>query len=110
MLSQQLARYLFKTFRALYVDRNAKMGPANVTKDYILRYLAKPDATAKAQYAGDLHSPSFFVEAFGHRAAFLVAGAVRSRDVEKRTWNSLLVDIFRCSYASRRSLHRAAHS
>lgn len=48
--------------------------------------------------------PNFFIEAFGHRAAHLTATALRKRDVERRTWNSLLIDIFRCSLVNCRSL------
>lgn len=51
------------------------------------------------KFAGDLSSPDFFVEAFGHRAAYLTATTLRKRDVERRTWNSLLIDIYRCSVA-----------
>lgn len=39
----------------------------------------------------------------------LVATALRKRDIERRTWNSLLIDIFRCSYVvffARRSSHQ----
>jgi acyl-CoA oxidase len=51
------------------------------------------------QYAGDLADPQFFIDAFGHRAAYLTATALRKRDIERRTWNSLLIDIYRCSVA-----------
>lgn len=37
------------------------------------------------------------MNAFGHRAAYLTATALRKRDIERRTWNSLLIDIYRCS-------------
>ncbi|GAA5954976.1 hypothetical protein JCM21900_005953 [Sporobolomyces salmonicolor] len=99
MLTQQCGRYLFKTFRTLLADRNAPMSKENRTRDYILKYIANPEAKARAKYAGDLADPQFFIDAFGHRAAYLTATALRKRDVEKRTWNSLLIDIFRCSTA-----------
>ena len=31
-----------------------------------------------------------YIDAFGHRAAYLIGTAVRKRDIEKRSWNSLL--------------------
>ncbi|GAA5866348.1 hypothetical protein JCM1840_004092 [Sporobolomyces johnsonii] len=99
MLTQQCGRYLFKTFRTLLADRNAPMSKENRTRDYILKYIANPEAKARVKYAGDLADPQFFIDAFGHRAAYLTATALRKRDVEKRTWNSLLIDIFRCSTA-----------
>lgn len=120
MLTQQLGRYLFKTFRTLLADRNAPMSSENRTRGYILKvdlasspisfirnadspltfqYIDNPHAKSTATYAGDLADPNFFVEAFGHRAAYLTATALRKRDVERRTWNSLLIDIFRCSVA-----------
>ncbi|KAK4704719.1 acyl-CoA oxidase, partial [Phenoliferia sp. Uapishka_3] len=99
MLTQQLGRYLFKTFRVLLADPNAEMSKENRTRDYILRYISNPETKAEAKYAGDISDPQFFVDAFGHRAAYLIATALRKRDIERRTWNSLLIDIFRCSVA-----------
>ena len=40
-----------------------------------------------------------FVEAFGFRAAHIVGQLVRRRDIERRSWNSLLTEIFRASTA-----------
>lgn len=116
MLTQQLGRYLFKTFRILLANPDAPMSKENRTRDYILKvrsslpcsffptnsfsrqYISNPEAKAKAKYAGDLSDPEFFIQAFGHRAAYLTATALRKRDIERRTWNSLLIDIYRCSF------------
>lgn len=97
MLTQQTGRYLFKTFRTLLADRNAPMSKENRTADYVLKYISNPQAKATFKYIGDLADPQLFVDAFGHRAAYLTATALRKRDVEKRSWNSILCDIFRCS-------------
>ena len=97
MLTQQTGRYLFKTFRTLLADRNAPMSKENRTADYVLKYIANPEAKAPFKYVGDLSDPQLFVDAFGHRAAYLTATALRKRDIEKRSWNSILCDIFRCS-------------
>ncbi|GAA6010966.1 hypothetical protein JCM10207_004017 [Rhodosporidiobolus poonsookiae] len=99
MLTQQTGRYLFKTMRSILTDPDAKFSEENHTADYVRKYIAGPEAKAKFRFAGDLSDPQLYVDAFGHRAAYLTATALRKRDVEKRSWNSLLVDIFRCSTA-----------
>ncbi|KAK4049214.1 hypothetical protein OIO90_005503 [Microbotryomycetes sp. JL221] len=99
MLTQQVGRYLFKTLRTLVQDRNAPMSPENKTRDYLLKYIDNPNATANVKFAGDLSDPQIFIDAFGHRAAYLTATALKKRDIERRTWNSLLIDIYRCSVA-----------
>lgn len=40
-----------------------------------------------------------FVDAFGFRAAHMIGQLVKKRDVERRSWNSLLIEIFRASTA-----------
>lgn len=40
-----------------------------------------------------------FVDAFGFRAAHIIGQLVKKRDVERRSWNSLLIEIFRASTA-----------
>ncbi|TNY18023.1 acyl-CoA dehydrogenase/oxidase, partial [Rhodotorula diobovata] len=99
MISQQTGRYLFKTMRAVLADRHSPANQSNSTAQYIRRYVDNPTATAPFKYAGDLSDPQIFVDAFAHRAAYLTATALRKRDVEKRTWNDLLIDIFRMSTA-----------
>lgn len=37
MLTQQLGRYLFKTFRVLLADPEVEMSPENRTRGYILK-------------------------------------------------------------------------
>lgn len=105
MLTQQLGRYLFKTFREILAEKSPDTKTSskvseNPTRDYILAYISNPNVKASAQFAGDLADPSFFVTAFGHRAAYLTATALKKRDVERRTWNSILIDIYRCSCVS----------
>lgn len=100
MISQQTGRYLFKTMRSVLADRNSPANKANDTAQYITRYVENPNAKAPFKYAGDLSDPQIFVDAFAHRAAYLTATALRKRDIEKRTWNDLLIDIFRMSCVS----------
>ena len=42
MLTQQLGRYLFKTFRVLLADPDAEMSKENRTRDYILKVRCRP--------------------------------------------------------------------
>ncbi|BGP42760.1 hypothetical protein JCM10450v2_006871 [Rhodotorula kratochvilovae] len=99
MISQQTGRYLFKTMRAVLADRHSPALKNNLTAEYLVRYIDNPHARAPFKYTGDLSDPQIFVDAFAHRAAYLTATALRKRDIEKRTWNDLLIDIFRCSTA-----------
>ena len=56
-----------------------------------------PDAKCTVQWTGDLLDKELILRAFGHRAAYMVARALYLRDVEHRTWNSLLVEFYRMS-------------
>ena len=40
-----------------------------------------------------------FIDAFGFRAAHIIAQLLKKRDIERRSWNSLLTEIFRASTA-----------
>ncbi|PWY97738.1 acyl-CoA oxidase [Testicularia cyperi] len=97
MLSQQCTRYLFKMMRG--IKQNRDKVDNNVTKDYMCRYLDHKTETANVEYSGDLYDPLFFMRAFGHRAAYLTEQTLALRDDAKRSWNSLLVELFRCSKA-----------
>lgn len=99
MLTQQCTRYLFKVFRQLWTDPDAKVEAASSTVDYMRRYIKDTSAKADVKFSGDLQDHSFWIHAFGHRAAWQIGTSVRKRDIERRTWNSLLVEIFRCSKA-----------
>ncbi|GAA5888994.1 hypothetical protein JCM6882_009711 [Rhodosporidiobolus microsporus] len=99
LLTQQTGRYLFKTMRAVVSDPNAQFSSENRTAAYVRKYIANPNAKANFKFSGDLSDPQMYLDAFGHRAAYLTATALRKRDVEKKSWNSLLCDIFRASTA-----------
>jgi hypothetical protein len=47
-------------------------------------HIANPEAKAPFKYVGDLSDPQLFVDAFGHRAAYLLRSARRVRNVLKR--------------------------
>ena len=97
MLSQQCTRYLFKTMRQIKKDRSKV--DKNVTTEYMLRYMDHKDAKADITHSGDLYDPVFFMRTFGHRAAYMVEQALNLRDNARRSWNSLLVELYRCSKA-----------
>jgi acyl-CoA oxidase len=91
---------LFKVFRALWLNiDDVSFGSNNITAGYIKRYIQNVDATCSVRYSGDFRDPQMFIHAFGHRAAYLIGTAIRKRDIEKRSWNSLLVEIDRASHA-----------
>jgi len=92
MLTQQVARYLLKSARAV-LKGNA---PNNDTSKIFTTFLAKQDMGAAFDILG---SDSDLVDAFAWRTSFLTFEALKHRDVEKNSWNSLLVDFWRLSTA-----------
>ena|SRR5277367_2086612 len=56
-----------------------------------------PEAKCTVQRAGDLLDNELILRCFGHRAAYMVVRALYLRDVEHRSWNSILVEFYRMS-------------
>jgi acyl-CoA oxidase len=71
-------------------------GPANDTTRIFTAYLQKQDIGAAHDILG---SDSDLVDAFAWRTSFLTFEALKHRDVEKSSWNSLLIDFWRLSTA-----------
>ncbi|THV54191.1 hypothetical protein BGAL_0032g00190 [Botrytis galanthina] len=92
MLTQQVARYLLKSARAV-LKGNA---PNNDTTKIFTTFLQKQDMGAAHDVLG---SDSDIVAAFAWRTSFLTFEALKHRDAEKGSWNSLLVDFWRLSTA-----------
>ncbi|TVY47098.1 Peroxisomal acyl-coenzyme A oxidase [Lachnellula occidentalis] len=92
MLTQQVARYLLKSARGV-LEGNA---PNNDTTKIFTTFLQKQDMGAAHDV---LSSDSDLVAAFAWRTSFLTFEALKHRDVEKNSWNSLLVDFWRLSTA-----------
>ncbi|KAK2809924.1 hypothetical protein FQN50_003338 [Emmonsiellopsis sp. PD_5] len=92
MLTQQVARYLLKSARAVFVGK----APDNDTSSILKTYLARRDTGAAFDI---LESDADIVAAFAWRTAYLTFEALKHRDGEKRSWNSLLVDFWRLSTA-----------
>src|SRR3954470_5926789 len=71
----------------------------NPTVTYIIQYLNDPNHVCSAASPLDFKNPEFQLRAFGHRAAFLIANAIDQIDNQKKSWNSMLVEIYRISRA-----------
>ncbi|TXT06014.1 hypothetical protein VHUM_03775 [Vanrija humicola] len=92
MLTQQVSRYLLKTARAVQKGN----APNNDTSKILAHYLNRQ--TTGAAY-DVLNSDQDIVAAFAWRAAFLTFESLRLRDVQKQSWNSLLVQFYHLSTA-----------
>lgn len=99
MLTQQVARYLLKSARAVLAGPRSGAGAAasdNDTTRFLRRYLARQDVGAAFDVLG---SDDELVDAFAWRVAYLAFDALRKRDEDRQSWNSLLVDFYRLSAA-----------
>jgi acyl-CoA oxidase len=92
MLTQQVARYLLKSARAVLSGKAAD----NDTTRFLGAFLKRQDVGAAFDVLG---SDQELVDAFAWRVAYLTFDALRKRDEEKQSWNSLLVDFYRLSTA-----------
>ncbi|PYH49319.1 putative fatty-acyl coenzyme A oxidase (Pox1) [Aspergillus saccharolyticus JOP 1030-1] len=92
MLTQQVARYLLKSARAVLAGK----GTSNDTSQILQTYLSRRDKGASFDILGN---DADIVDAFAWRTAHMTFEALKHRDVEKRSWNSLLVDFWRLSTA-----------
>jgi acyl-CoA oxidase len=92
MLTQQVARYMLKTARAV-INGTA---PDNETSRILKHYLSRKDTGAAFDV---LNNDQDIVSAFAWRTAYLTFEALRLRDKEKQSWNSLLVHFWRLSTA-----------
>lgn len=92
MLTQQVCRYLLKTARAVL---SGTAGDNDTTR-ILKAFLARRDTGAAFDI---LASDQDLVDAFAWRVAYLTFEALQHRDVDKQSWNSLLVDFHRLSTA-----------
>jgi len=63
----------------------------------ISAYMKNPGAKCPVRRIGDLRNNELLLQCFGHRAAYMVEHARHLRDIEHRSWNSLLVEFYRMS-------------
>lgn len=100
MLTQQVARYLLKSARAVLSQPTGPGGAENTDKNDTARFLRAHHARQDVGAAFDvLGSDAELVDAFAWRVAHLTFDALRKRDEERQSWNSLLVDFYRLSTA-----------
>ncbi|KAJ5540498.1 hypothetical protein N7494_005574 [Penicillium frequentans] len=92
MLTQQVARYLLKSARAVLSGKAADNDTARILRNYLNR-------REKGASFDVLEEDADIVAAFAWRTAHLTFEALKHRDAEKRSWNSLLVDFWRLSTA-----------
>ena len=92
LLCQQVARYLLKSARAVLQNK----GSDNDTCIILKNFLDRRDMGAAFDVLG---RDEDIVAAFAWRASFLTFEALRHRDEDKESWNSLLVDFWRLSTA-----------
>ncbi|TDZ16518.1 Peroxisomal acyl-coenzyme A oxidase 1 [Colletotrichum orbiculare MAFF 240422] len=92
MLTQQVSRYLLKSARAVL---KGKAGNNDTTR-ILSEFLRRRDIGAAFDVLG---SDDDLVAAFAWRVSFLTFEALRHRDEDKQSWNSLLVDFQRLSTA-----------
>lgn len=92
MLTQQVARYLLKSARAVLSGKAANNDISRVLTEFKHRR----DIGAAFDILDDDED---LVKAFAWRVAFLTFEALKHRDEEKQSWNSLLIDFWRLSTA-----------
>ncbi|EFY88863.1 acyl-coenzyme A oxidase [Metarhizium acridum CQMa 102] len=92
MLTQQVARYLLKSARAVL---KGKPAPNDISR-VLAEFKARQDIGAAFDI---LDNDEDLVKAFAWRVAFLTFEALKHRDEEKQAWNSLLIDFWRLSTA-----------
>ncbi|KLJ12339.1 hypothetical protein EMPG_12605 [Blastomyces silverae] len=99
MITQQVARYLIKKVRELVERPNSQA--TTRTEESLKRFLASKDARLNLSV---LTSDEDIVQAFEWRAAYLSFKAYEKREIQKQTWNSLLIDFHRLSRAHSQSI------
>merc|ERR1712169_51328 len=92
MLTQQVSRYLLKSARSVLQGKAAD----NDTTRFLKEFIRRRDIGAAFDVLGNDQD---LVDAFAWRVAFLTFEALRHRDEDKQSWNSLLVDFWRLSTA-----------
>jgi acyl-CoA oxidase len=89
---------LFKIYRQL-ISSTQIASATDPTIAYLKHYLANPKCNCPVKSGGDFFNPEIQLQAFGYRAAHMIAAAVDQLDNNNRNWNSMLVDIAAISRA-----------
>lgn len=102
ILTQQTARYLLKTYRQVVAGKaEAEPSEYNLTISYLTQYLSNPQLKCPVTTAtpSDFTNSEVILSAFGFRAAYLISQVAKEIDMKGRSWNSMLVEIYRISKA-----------
>lgn len=101
MLTQQVSRYLLKTARAVLSSSSGETPYAPAPGDNDTTRIFKVYLARRAQGAAFdvLADDADLVASYAWRVAHLTFEALRRRDADRRSWNSLLVDFYRLSTA-----------
>jgi acyl-CoA oxidase len=94
MLTQQVSRYLLKMARR--VQMSGSSSGSGDAFQVLAEYTARQ---SKARGYDVLLDDSQILAAFQHRVGYQTFEVLRRRDVEKASWNSLLIDFWRLSTA-----------
>lgn len=97
-MTQQTTRYLLKTFRSVQAGKVSEKH-ANFSARYMIEYISNPNARCSVTTSSELKNPEVLLSAFKHRVASMVEKVVRAIDVEQKTWNDMLVEVYRISRA-----------
>ena len=92
MLTQQVARYLLKSARAVLKGK----APDNSISRIFQHFIRRQEVGAAFDVLDDDQE---LVDAFAWRVAYLTFEALKHRDDDKQSWNSLLIDFWRLSTA-----------
>ncbi|KJF60106.1 acyl-CoA oxidase [Coccidioides immitis RS] len=99
MITQQVARYLIKKAKALSASAKSRAGTR--TEESLKRYLYARQKTLNLKVYEDDNA---ILEAFEWRTAHLVFKAYEQREIQKKSWNSLLIDFHKLSRAYSQSI------
>ncbi|KAI8065859.1 hypothetical protein BC940DRAFT_340932 [Gongronella butleri] len=100
LLTQQTTRYLLKTYRNLRAGKmSEKAKQVNFSARYISDYLASPQSRCTVASLEDWLNPETLLSIFKNRVAFMIEQAVHAIDVDKTSWNDMLVEVYRISRA-----------
>ncbi|OAP55197.1 hypothetical protein AYL99_10897 [Fonsecaea erecta] len=94
MITQQVARYLIKKVKEQIHAPKDK--PSGQTEEHIKTYLSAQSPTRKLDV---LESDQSIVDAFNWRMSCMAYRAYDAREVQKRSWNSLLIEFHKLSRA-----------
>ncbi|KAK2779469.1 hypothetical protein FQN52_003760 [Onygenales sp. PD_12] len=94
MITQQVARYLIKKAREL--AQTVKSRATTPTEESLKRFLYAKDKVLDLKV---LESDEDIVRAFEWRTAYLTFKTYEKREIQKQSWNSLLIDFYKLSRA-----------